>query len=72
MNPSALSEKKPPLKVRLCQNQFMKSSIFQISNSKIWRISVLKVLKLNITRYRTVLPDILHTQTSFAMCTQDY
>ena len=43
------------LKVRLCQNEFMKSSIFQISNSKIWRISALKFLKLNISR--TIWPD---------------
>ena len=47
----------PKLKVRLCQNEFMKSSIFQSSNSKIWRISALKVLKLNISRYRTIWPD---------------
>ena len=45
------------LKVRLCQNEFIKSSIFQINNSKIWRISVLNVLKLNISRYRTIWPD---------------
>ena len=36
------------LKVRQIQNEFMKSSILQISNSKTWRISALKVyLKLN-------------------------
>ena len=44
----SLSEMKDLLKVRLCQNEFMKSSIFQISNSKIRSISALKVyLKLN-------------------------
>ena len=31
------------LKVRWSQNEFVKSSIFQITNSKIWRISALKV-----------------------------
>ena len=35
----------------------MKSSIFQITNSKIWMISALKVLKLNISRYRKIWPD---------------
>ena len=39
------------------QNEFMMSSIFQISNSKIWRISALKVLKLNISRYRMIWPE---------------
>ena len=33
------------LKVRLTQNEFMKSSILQNSNWKIWRISALKVFK---------------------------
>ena len=32
------------LKVRLCQKEFMKSSIFQNCNSKIWNIFALKVL----------------------------
>ena len=32
-------------------------SVFHISNSKFKRISTLKVLKLNISRYRTIWPD---------------
>ena len=44
------------LKVWQIQNEFMKTSIFQISNSKILRISVLKVyLKLNQKLVRITL-----------------
>ena len=35
----------------------MKTLIFQITISNIWRISALKVLKLNISWYRTIWPD---------------
>ena len=51
-----LPHKKKDVKVRLSQNECMKSSIFQNSNWKIWRISALaskmgQIKKINALYY---------------------